>query len=343
MSGKVSGLVFEFYPVGGGEMLTALCLADHADHDGTSIFPAVETVAKLTRQSERTVQYHLRSMQESGWLLLVGNAKGGRKKSREYRINPLWIETGKLPEKGANSAPFFNPVDGAENGATAIAPFDPEKGATSDTKGCKPEHERVQSGTGKGATAIAPNPSVPVKDPSENRGARSKTEKTMTPFEQFWAAWPNTERRVGKADCQRRWRRHSLDAIAAEIIAHVEAMKPTKSWREGFEPAPATYLNQRRWEDGVPPEVPQADGGSTAGPDEPWYRRWSGIAEKGAQVFRPFKEGEDALRYKVNVFKRAGEGKWRDELMSDLQRNKNSLFADIHQYIYGHPPVEVQE
>jgi len=114
----------------------------------------VETVAKLTRQSERTVQYHLRSMQESGWLQLVGNAKGGRKKAREYRINPFWIETGTLPQKGANSAPFISEgvaeggvVDNSEKGAAVIAPFSEGKGATGDTKGCNLEHERVQSGT----------------------------------------------------------------------------------------------------------------------------------------------------------------------------------------------------
>ena len=35
MSVKVMTAVFERYPVGGGEMLLALALADHASDDGT--------------------------------------------------------------------------------------------------------------------------------------------------------------------------------------------------------------------------------------------------------------------------------------------------------------------
>ena len=33
-------------------------------------------------------------------------------------------------------------------------------------------------------------------------------------------------------------------------------MAKTKAWQDGYEPAPLTYLNQDRWEDGMPrPEV----------------------------------------------------------------------------------------
>lgn len=132
-------MVFDRYPNGGGEMLLALALADHAHDDGTHIFPSIARLAEKTRQSERSVQYQLRRMEQSGWLVLVNAGIGGRRsgfgeggRTRQYRINPEWM-------KGAEIAPFA-------------------KGAKQASEGCKTTQERVQNGVGKGATAIAPEP-----------------------------------------------------------------------------------------------------------------------------------------------------------------------------------------
>ena len=51
MSVKVMTAVFERYPVGGGEMLLALALADHASDDGTRVYPSVKALAEKTRQA----------------------------------------------------------------------------------------------------------------------------------------------------------------------------------------------------------------------------------------------------------------------------------------------------
>lgn len=69
-------------------------------------------------------------------------------------------------------------------------------------------------------------------------------------FQAFWKAWPKSPRRVGKAACLKKWVGLGLETNASEIIAAVEALKNTKQWRGGFEPAPLTFINQRRWEDG---------------------------------------------------------------------------------------------
>lgn len=125
MSIKVMNAVFERYPSGGGEMLLALALADHASDDGTRVYPSIKALAEKTRQSERSVQYQLRRMQESGWLILVNAGNGGRSMHSEYRISPDWI-------KGAEIAPL-------KKGAT-----DDVKGANDSAKGCNPEQKRVQ-------------------------------------------------------------------------------------------------------------------------------------------------------------------------------------------------------
>ena len=97
MSGLISGLVFKHYPGTGGELLTALKLADNADDKGRRIFPSIATLATDTRQSERTVQRQLRHMVAMGWLQMVRQARGGGRggdcgRPREYRIHPDWVQ-----------------------------------------------------------------------------------------------------------------------------------------------------------------------------------------------------------------------------------------------------------
>lgn len=70
-------------------------------------------------------------------------------------------------------------------------------------------------------------------------------------FADFWASWPASARKVDRKKCAEKWRRSKFSAIAVTIIAHVEAMKLTRQWLDGYEPKPLTYLNGERWADGV--------------------------------------------------------------------------------------------
>ena len=80
------------YPGGGGELLVALALADNAAHDGTSIFPGVDDLAKRSRLSRRAVQRHLQGMVSMGWLVVVHVTTGRRGDTNEYRISPQWLD-----------------------------------------------------------------------------------------------------------------------------------------------------------------------------------------------------------------------------------------------------------
>ena len=78
--------------------------------------------------------------------------------------------------------------------------------------------------------------------------------KTTDRFSEFWDLYPTT-RKVNKKTCLERWANKNLDAIADEVISYVKKMKDTKSWKEGFSPAPLTLLNQERWNDGEVQQV----------------------------------------------------------------------------------------
>ena len=70
-----------------------------------------------------------------------------------------------------------------------------------------------------------------------------------TRFNDFWSVWPSSKRKVGKGACEAKWIRLDLDPLADKIIASVTRLKGSEQWTTGFEPAPLTYLNQKRWED----------------------------------------------------------------------------------------------
>ena len=157
--------VFDRYPNGGGEMVLALALADHADDAGGSIFPSVPPFAKKTRQSKRSVQYQLRKMEQSGWLVLVAYEGGGRGRSREYRIHPAWV-AGKALDA------IKNENIGQQIKSATFAPMPEDQTAQYlhpiFLKRVQPTTKRVQPTTQKGATAIAPEPSGTIIEPSIN-------------------------------------------------------------------------------------------------------------------------------------------------------------------------------
>ncbi len=67
-------------------------------------------------------------------------------------------------------------------------------------------------------------------------------------FADFWNAWPSSDRKVAKRQCEQKWKARKLDRIADRIISHIQAMKQTDQWVKGIIPMPMTYLNQDRWE-----------------------------------------------------------------------------------------------
>lgn len=93
-----------------------------------------------------------------------------------------------------------------------------------------------------------------------DRREESREEERNTPlppkggdarFADFWTAWPSSVRKQDRKKCLDKWKRNRWDGEADAIVAHVVLMAQSKQWREGFEPAPLTYLNGERWRDGT--------------------------------------------------------------------------------------------
>jgi hypothetical protein len=69
-------------------------------------------------------------------------------------------------------------------------------------------------------------------------------------FERFWSAYP---KKTAKPVASKSWEKLQPDeSLIAEILAAIERARATEQWLRDdgkFIPHPATWLNQRRWED----------------------------------------------------------------------------------------------
>jgi len=119
------------------------------------------------------------------------------------------------------------------------------KGSSSATSSASAKHIAIDSSSSSSSSSssivktLLTQPPVAVLSGMESDG-----------FDTFWSTWPQSQRKVGKVSVQAKWKKLRLFSIAKQITDHVKLMKESKQWKDGYEPAPLTYINQRRWEDG---------------------------------------------------------------------------------------------
>ncbi len=97
-----------------------LAYADHADHDGKSIFPAVDTIAKKTGYHRRQVQRVTAELEQNGWMIPDGQ---GPKGTNKWRID-LSTRDGKmspLPDEGVASRTYGGDISD-QRGVTPMSP-----------------------------------------------------------------------------------------------------------------------------------------------------------------------------------------------------------------------------
>ena len=95
---------------------------------------------------------------------------------------------------------------------------------------------------------VSPTPPLP-------RGAKKPAPSGQTTdFERFWTAYP---RKVAKGAARRAWKTAKLNGQTLHLIlAALDWQRHSDQWTKDagrYIPHPATYLNQRRWEDEPPP------------------------------------------------------------------------------------------
>lgn len=297
-----------------------ISLADNANDQGVC-WPSIPTIAKRVCASERAVQNAIKWLEAAG--VVSANRSNGRHTS--YTVTPAAYS----PQQEIHPRTRFT--------SAANAPAHDMHHTPAPDAGVPPQemHQPPQE--------MPSNHHKPSIEPSRNRqGASAKKEKAKAGalFERFWQAYP---RKVAKADAEKAFQKLGADEVLLTVLlAAILKQSASAEWREEggkFIPHPATWLNGKRWLDEQAP-VPVAGAAPAGSGDSAWWQSATGIEAMGAEVWRARKQGEDFQRYKVGVFRAAGDGPWRQALLADMLRTKNRAYADVHEYFYGHPPVE---
>lgn len=91
---------------------------------------------------------------------------------------------------------------------------------------------------------------VPTEPPKAKQGVRASSGVIQQRFSQFWAAYPKKQ---GKGAAEKAWMKlKPSETLTNQMIQALELAKKCSQWnRDGgqYIPNPATWLNQKRWED----------------------------------------------------------------------------------------------
>lgn len=85
---------------------------------------------------------------------------------------------------------------------------------------------------------------------------KTKTKPTADAdgFEEFWTAWPKSERKVDKMKCHQKWVSGGMGSKRSEIMAGLAFWKRSKKWTENagtYIEAPLVWLHNGRWAEGA--------------------------------------------------------------------------------------------
>ena len=230
-------------------------IADRIGKDGRA-WPSMRRIAADTGLDCRTVTRAIKSLVLAGYLI---RDSGSRTEPNTYRLGmgaaahtvraaapvgaslPVRAE---LSEGCGQSGP-----KGVGGAAHVILPENPP---------IEPTQERASAQRGAGGSLFD------VEDVEPTTAAADR-------FAEFWQAYP---RKVAKPRARKAWLRQRADEHADDVLAGVAAWAASAQWRKdagAFVPHPATFLNDRRWED-PPPAATTASARArlpaTAYPDE---------------------------------------------------------------------------
>jgi len=95
------------------------------------------------------------------------------------------------------------------------------------------------------------------------REKKIREDIVLDKFNDFWKAYPTSNRKVNKSGCMKLWQSQNLEPIGDKIINHVKMMSET-DWKKDngqWIPMPATYLRQERFNADVAPKRKAWEGG----------------------------------------------------------------------------------
>lgn len=232
MSITVMSQIFKKQMGSSSRKMLAVRLADFADDNGRGIWPSVNTLARETDLSERTVQRLLRDFVDEGLLVVVSAASGRPGEATRYDFNMrtlIGLRDAKAPIDGCHG------VTGDTVSPVTLAA---ETGDIDDADGCH----------GVTRTVIEPSdkPSSERERESEHEGKENR-KAIERAFKKAFHAWP-TAVTDSEPDAFRIWNTLTAEerlAASEDASRYVEAAKATG---RKVVCSYAVYLREKRWE-----------------------------------------------------------------------------------------------
>ncbi len=120
------------------------------------------------------------------------------------------------------------------------APLEPHRSPFSSPSEAKGTKEQGNNGTKEQGNTDSPER---AREPEESDP--TWPQRQAAEFDQFWSAYPVKD---GMLDAQRAWASTArVRPPTPGLLEHLEAMKRTDRWSEGFAPNPARYLRDQLW------------------------------------------------------------------------------------------------
>lgn len=135
--------------------------------------------------------------------------------------------------------------------------FENHNGATA--KARAQTAKRVANHRGN-AQSVTPTVTTPLAREEKKRKEISNTADQPDGFSEFYEKYP---KKVGKPAAQKAFRAAKVNGHLPELLADIDSRLASGDWQidqPKYIPNPATYLNQRRWEDDKPSPVNQFAG-----------------------------------------------------------------------------------
>lgn len=221
-------------------------------------WPSIDTLVRETQLSDQTVRNLTAKLIEKKWI------------TRTKRLNRFGVHAGYTYHLPNHIKPRTNE---GQSSAKVLPKF--SQNTTQDV----PPEVSTRYIQGKDQEN---NPPLPPKP-------RNYTDTNPAPgFAEFYAAYPRKEKRPSAI---RAWNKIAPDPDTQRaMIATVEQRKQSNGWRKNngqYVPLPATWLNDRCWEDQLTVDVAVID-------DRHWTDKLSDPPSERAEVFPPPPIWEDA-------------------------------------------------
>lgn len=224
-------------------------LGKHADDDGSNCYPSFDTIEEMAQVSRTTVARAISLLRDLG-IVMLERAGNGRRGAR-YRIN---LAAG-MPKQAQGDKPATPDLF-----PETVAPVDhkPKVANTRPKARSGSMVHRSGSITHRSGSTTLPDSNQtqtktqkePPNPPALRVVAGTEVQQVGPSFEEFYAAYP---RKKARPRALRAWNRlKPADRAAAYTALAGYQFNPEPTLR----PHPATWLNERYWED--PPEAPRA-------------------------------------------------------------------------------------